>query len=82
MLNELSDMDADAAGVEPAGPAVTFHAADPTGPDGDVVLPSAILSDGGGVILPAGEIGLFAGSGGSGKAASGRRGGGRASGDG
>ena len=83
MLNELSDMDADeraalmrsldagdadadAAGVEPAA-AVTFHAADPTGPDGDVVLPSAILSDGGGVILPAGEIGLFAGSGGSGK---------------
>ena len=40
--------------VEPAGPAVTFHAADPTGPDGGVVLPSAILSDGGGVILPAG----------------------------
>ena len=32
-----------------------------------MVLPSAILSDGGGVILPAGEIGLFAGSGGSGK---------------
>ena len=25
--------------VEPAGPAVTFHAADPTGPDGGVVLP-------------------------------------------
>ena len=64
---DAGDADADAAGVEPAGPAVTFHAADPTGPDGDVVLPSAILSDGGGVILPAGEIGLFAGSGGSGK---------------
>ena len=60
-------LEAAGAGVEPAGPAVTFHAADPTGPDGDVVLPSAILSDGGGVILPAGEIGLFAGSGGSGK---------------
>ena len=75
------DADADAAGVEPAA-AVTFHAADPTGPDGDVVLPSAILSDGGGVILPAGEIGLFAGSGGSGKSRLGRRGGGRASGDG
>ena len=56
------------AALEPARrAAVTFHAADPTGPDGDVVLPSAILSDGGGVILPAGEIGLFAGSGGSGK---------------
>ena len=24
MLNELSDLDADAAGVEPAGPAVTW----------------------------------------------------------
>ena len=36
---DAGDADADAAGVEPAGPAVTFHAADPTGPDpGDVVL--------------------------------------------
>ena len=49
-------LEAAGAGVEPAGPAVTFHAADPTGPDGDVVLPSAILSDGGGVILRPGKL--------------------------
>ena len=48
-------------------PAVTFHAADPTGPDGEIVLPVPILRDGPGVILPAREIGLLAGSGGSGK---------------
>ena len=65
---EQGDADGAAAARERARPAaVTFHAADPTGPDGDVVLPLAILSDGRGVILPAGEIGLFAGSGGSGK---------------
>ena len=64
---DAGDANADAAGDFERRAAVTFHAADPTGPDGDVVLPSAILSDGGGVILPAGEIGLFAGSGGSGK---------------
>ena len=60
-------LEAAGAGVEPATAAVTFHAADPTGPDGDVMLPSAILSAGGGVILPGWEIALFAGSGGSGK---------------
>ena len=48
-------------------PAVTFHAADPTGPDSEIALPVPILSDGRGVILPAEEIGLLAGSGGSGK---------------
>ena len=65
---EQGDADGAAAARERERPAaVTFHAADPTGPDGDVVLPSAILSDGRGVILPAGEIGLLAGSGGSGK---------------
>ena len=64
---DAGDANADAAGDFERRAAVTFHAADPTGPDGDVVLPLAILSDGRGVILPAGEIGLFAGSGGSGK---------------
>ena len=64
---EQGDADGAAAGDVERRAAVMFHAADPTGPDGDVVLPSAILSDGRGVILPAGEIGLFAGSGGSGK---------------
>ena len=47
-LNFFSDLsaDADAAGDFER---LTFHAADPTGPDGDVVLPAAILSDAGGV---------------------------------
>ena len=61
---DAGDKNADAAD---AFERLTFHAADPSGPDGEVVLPAAILSDAGGVILPAGEIGLFAGSGGSGK---------------
>ena len=46
-----------------------FTAADPTGPNGDLKFPKGILTraEDRGIILPAGEVGMLAGAGGTGK---------------
>ena len=46
-----------------------FAAADPTGPNGDLEFPNGILmrAEDRGIILPAGEVGMLAGAGGTGK---------------